>query len=55
MLVSCDHDMSKVQQEEGGVGSHTSGKVGLGKEQEHLSSNMVRKKGNTMVMKKVAF
>lgn len=56
MLASCDHDMSKVQQEEGGDGiKDTSGKVDLGKEWEHLSPSMVRKKENKMEVKKEVF
>ena len=56
MLASCDHDMNKVQQEERGDGiKDTIGKVDLGKEWEHLSPSMVRKKGNKMEVKKAVF
>ena len=52
MLVSCDHDVSKVLPEEGDGPNDTSGKVDLRKEREQLSPNMVRKKGNQMEVNK---
>lgn len=54
MVASCDHDRSKVQQGGDGI-KDTSGKVDLGKEWEHPSSDTVRTKGDKMEVKKVVF